>query len=80
MCEDFAFSVGGAPIAIDIDVFPLLLRHIMDTWKTRVQKQEQFSRPGRAVNFRQKEPDAVAVYLEAPCCILAGVAVCGNNK
>ena len=75
MCEGFAFSAGGTPVAIDIDVFPLFLRHQGDTWKTRVQKQEQFSWCGRAVNFGEKEPDAIAVYFEAPCYIIAGVAV-----
>ena len=52
--QDFAFSVCGTAIAIDLDIFPLVLRHIGNTWKARVQKQEQLSWRGCAVNFRQK--------------------------
>ena len=51
---NFAFSVCGAPVAVDVDVLPLLPRHKGDTWKPRMHEQEEFSGCGCAVHFRQK--------------------------
>ena len=72
MCADSACPVGAAPIAIDRNFFPLFLRHVRDTRKTRVQKQEQFSWRGRALYLRQKDSNAIAVYLEASSRVLRG--------
>ena len=67
--EDCAFSVGGASIAVDNDVSPIFFWYVDDTRKTRVQEQGQFSWRGRAVDFRQKKTNSVAIYYEPPGCI-----------
>lgn len=71
VCEEFAFSVERAPITVDIDVHPLLLRHKheVDTKRRRGQIQDQLPWCARAVNSLQEETLAVAVSLEVPGCI-----------
>lgn len=78
--QDVAFCVCSTPIAIDLNLLPLVLRHIGNTRKAHVQKQEQFSWRGRAFNFRQEQSDTVAIYFETACSTFRGLAVRGSEK
>lgn len=82
VCEEFAFSVERAPITVDMDIQPLLLRHKHkgNTNRRRRQIQDQLPWCARAVNSLQEETLAVAVNLEVPGCIPRPRGRWENNK
>lgn len=78
MCKHLAFSVGGAPVAIDKSILPLPIWG--NTGDAGVQEQEESSRHRRAVDFREEQADPVAIHLEAPGCDVGGRGVYRSDE